>query len=74
MPVKREIKTPTRPMVLLDTRDNRGAGIHIYGEIGSDKVPHVRIEGTERGWRIIKSVSLGEIIELCTNLRKWVTE
>jgi hypothetical protein len=60
-------------MVLLDTRNDKGNGILIQGEIGAKRVPIVRIEGTALGWRLVESVTLDEAIQFCRQLKQWVT-
>lgn len=67
------IKTPTKPMLLLDTRNDRGNGILISGEIGAKRTPIVRIEGTALGWRLVESVTLDEAIQFCKSLKQWVS-
>lgn len=64
-----EIKHPDRGMTLLDVRDGQGNGIRIEGERGG----LVRFEGTQRGWRVIESVTVEQAVEFCRNLKKWVT-
>jgi hypothetical protein len=67
------IKTPQKPMMLLDTRNDKGNGIMMHGEIGAKGVPFVRVEGTARGWRLVESVSLDEAIQFCKSLKQWVS-
>jgi hypothetical protein len=64
-----EIKHPDRAVTLLDVRDGQGNGIRIEGERGGK----VRFEGTQRGWRVIESISVEDAVQFCRNLKTWVT-